>query len=214
MNVRGLVVAGSLLLLSLANIGCGGGSGSANSTAITQSQALTATSDIFAALAGSSISGGYARTAVLNEEAAGIRNAHLADIPIAAPLVGIAPEAAYAATTIPSYTFNCPSGGDIVVTGSYTGTATSSSVNIVENINSCQDGGITINGDPNVDVLGTFTESGNVYTDVVTMTGGFTAGGNTCAINVTVSASVNSTTGAETGSISGSVCGISMNGSL
>jgi hypothetical protein len=209
MNAKAMVVAGSLLVVSLSNIGCGG---SAPSTAFTQSQALTATSDIFAALAASSVSSGYARTGVLNAEVAGIRNAHLSDSPIATPLAKAVPEAS--STTIPPFTYACPSGGNIVVTGSYTGTATSSSVNIVENINSCKDGGITMNGDPNVDILGIFTESGSLYTDVVTMTGGFTAGGNTCSMNVTISATVNSTTGAETGSITGSVCGISMNSTI
>lgn len=69
-------------------------------------------------------------------------------------------------------------------------------------------------GDPNVDILGTFTESGTLYTDVVTISGGFSAGSNVCSINVTVSATVNSTTGAETGSITGSVCGVSVNGTI
>jgi hypothetical protein len=209
MNAKAMVAAVSLLLVSLSNVGCGG---SAPSTAFTQSQAVTATGDIFEAMASATASAGLMRTGVMNAEVAGIRNAQPSDSPIAAPLVRAVPEAS--STTIPPFTYACPSGGNIVVTGSYTGTATSSSVNIVENINSCKDGGITMNGDPNVDILGTFTESGSLYTDTVTMTGGFTAGGNTCSMNVTISATVNSTTGAETGSITGSVCGISMNSTL
>ena len=76
MNIHGIAVAGSLLALSLFSIGCG--SNNSSSTAFTQSQALTATADLFAAMAEAPLTTGHVRTPIeVNAVANGIRNANL-----------------------------------------------------------------------------------------------------------------------------------------
>jgi hypothetical protein len=209
-----MVSVGLSLLVSLPIIGCGGGSGTTTAT-LTQTQALTATSDIFDALAVATGSAGYMRPGVGKAEAMGIRNTLLGNSPIASIAAPrIAPVNPLTTVTLSPYTYDCPSGGTIVVSGSISGTPTSSSFSVVEAIKSCMDGGLTINGDPNVTVTGSATQSGNLFSDTVTMSGGFSAGGNTCLIDVTVTATVNDMTYAETGSVSGSVCGIDVSGTL
>ncbi len=214
-----MAVTGSLLALSLFSIGCG--SSNSSSSAITQGQALSATTDIFTAMSDAitAPASGLIRTPAVQEaEADHIRNANLSETPIVPSVAGAnllaTSRAESPKTTLPSYTYKCPSGGTIVVSGSYTGTATSASVDIVETINSCADNGFTMNGNPNVTVIDTLNTSGNIVTDVMTMTGGFTVGSNSCSINVTISATVNDQTYAVSGTSSGSVCGVSVNGTL
>ena len=48
MNIRGIAVAGSILALSLFSSGCGSNN---SSNGFTQAQAMTATADLFAAMA-------------------------------------------------------------------------------------------------------------------------------------------------------------------
>jgi hypothetical protein len=221
MNIHGIAVAGSLLALSLFSIGCG--SNNSSSTAFTQSQALTATADLFAAMAEAPLTTGHVRTPIeVNAEANGIRNANLNGAQ-AVPLIAdtnllAASRAALPHTTLPAYTFNCPSGGTIVVNGSFTettsGTTISSTMDVVETINNCSDHGFTMNGNPNVTIIGTVTFSGTVDTDVISITGGFTAGSNSCSINETITGTFNSATDTESGSMSGSVCGVTVNGTF
>jgi hypothetical protein len=220
MNIRGIAAVGSLLALSLFSIGCGS---SNSSSAFTQSQALTATADLFAAMAEAPLTTGHVRTPVeVNAVANGIRNANLngeQSIPsIAGANLLAASRAALPNTTLPAFTFNCPSGGTIVVNGSFTttitGTTISSTRDVVETINNCSDGGFTMNGNPNVTIIGTDSISGNILTGVETITGGFIVGSNSCSINVTMSSTFNTTTDTLSGTISGSMCGISINGSI
>jgi hypothetical protein len=219
MNAKGMVVAALLVALSLFSNGCGSNNSSNNS--FSQTQALAATSDLFDAMSSATLASGSGllRTPTVQEaEVSHIRNASLTQTPmvpsIAAARLFAASRAESPNTAIPAYTFHCPSGGTIVVTGSYTGTATSASVDIVETINSCSDTGFTINGNPNVTINDTLTTSGNVVTDVMTMGGGFTDGSQSCSINVNVSATVNDQTDAVSGTMSGSICGISVNSTL
>ena len=218
MKIRGVAVTGSLLVWSLFSIGCGSNSSGGG---VSQEQALSATTDIFNAMSNAvtTTGSGLMRTPAVQEaEADHIRNANLSKTPIVPSVAGAnfmaASRAVSPNTTLPSYTYHCPSGGTIVVTGSYTGTASSATVVIVETINSCADNGFTMNGNPNVTVDDTLTTSGNIITDVMTMTGGFTVGSNSCSINVTVNATVNDETYAVSGNMSGSVCGMSVNSTL
>lgn len=219
MKIRGVTAAGLFLLLTLPNIGCG--SNNSSGSAISQDQALSATTDIFTAMsdAVTATGSGLIRTPATQEaEANHIRSTNLAETPIVPSIAGAnllaTSRVESPKTTLPSYTYHCPSGGTIVVNGSYTGTATSASVTIVETIKSCADNGLTMNGNPNVSVSDILTTSGNIITDVMTMNGGFTVGSNSCSINVTISATVNDVTYAESGTMSGSVCGVSVNGTL
>jgi hypothetical protein len=215
MKVCAMIAACISLLLTLPIIGCGGGSGSGGTaTTITQTQALSATADIFGAMADATASAGYFEPGVGKAEATAIRNA----TPSASLIVPSIGEPRFVSPltsiTLGPYAFSCPAGGTIIVNGSVTGNSTSSSFNVTETINSCADGGITFNGNPNVTVSGNSGLSGNVFSDTVTMTGGFTYGSNSCTINVTVTATVNETTYAENGTVSGTVCGLNVGGAL
>ena len=225
MNVKGMFAGGLVLFVSLPIIGCGGGNGSVMSapSAMTQSQALDITSDLFAALASAPLAaGGTAQTRYLQSETAHIRGASLGEAGEASSVASLnIPRESLSAsprTAIPSYTYACPIGGNVVVTGSYTGTYSATAENVTENlvgtINSCSDDGITINGNPNVAMSATVTLAGNSFTDFTTITGGFTSGSNSCSINATISADVNEATGAVSGTLSGTVCGISIDGTL
>jgi hypothetical protein len=217
MNIRGIAVAGSILALSLFSIGCGSNS---SSSAFTQAQAITATADLFAAMAEAPLATGHVMTpAHAYAEAIGIRNANLNSAQVVPSIEAenllVASREASPHTTLPTFTFNCPSGGTIVVNGSFTltttGTTFSSTMDMVETINNCSDHGLTMNGNPNVTIVGNDTLSGNIDTDVVDITGGITVGSNSCSINETITGTFNSATDTESGSVSGSICGVSVN---
>jgi hypothetical protein len=116
-------------------------------------------------------------------------------------------------TTLPAYTFKCPAGGNIVVTGSYTETSTSASLNIVETINGCSENGVTFSGDPNVALSDSASDNGTTTSVTLIMTGGFTVGSSSCSINVNASGSASDKTGSGTITVSGSVCGQSISAS-
>ena len=114
-----------------------------------------------------------------------------------------------------SGTFNCPDGGSIMVSGTFSASGTSASGTITETPSSCSDGTLVINGDPNVTATVQGSDNG-VTTTVNLMIGGgvsfspvqagqFPSG--SCSINVTASVSVNDSTRSVTSSIIGSVCG-------
>jgi len=217
MNIRGIAVAGSILALSLFSSGCGSNN---SSNGFTQAQAMTATADLFAAMAEAPLTTGHVMTpAHAYAEAIGIRTARLngaQSVPSIAGenLLAVSREAS-PNTTLPTFTFNCPSGGTISVNGSFTetttGTTISSTMDMVETINNCSDHGFTMNGDPNVTIVGTDTFSGNIDTDVVAITGGITVGNNSCSIDETITGTFNSATDTESGTMSGSICGVSVN---
>jgi hypothetical protein len=222
-KIQGMVVGGLTLLAAAFSIGCGSGS---SPTQITQTQALAITADLFDAMASAPlISGGIAQSVHAPGEAGRIRAARLDGTQAAAATAG--PELALPATApttivIPAFTFNCPAGGTIVVSGSFAGTdnetATPPTINVTENIletiSHCNDNGLIFNGNPNIAIAGTAVLAGTIFTDSTTISGGVTVGNNNCAVNVTLSVTLDDQTGAESGTISGSVCGISVNGKL
>jgi hypothetical protein len=211
MKTSRMVAAGiCLAALTLLNIGCGGGN---NGPVLNQEQALNATSDFLNAVLYSAATGGFIRPGTVQAEVAGIRNAHPNDLP-AAPSLGelrAVPVKPLTGTTIPTETFPCPSGGSITLNGSYSGTDTSATIDIVETINNCMDTDITMNGNPNVVVTGTFTNSATTFAQDITVLGGFNVGSNNCTVNATYLFTGNNDTGAFSESIVGSICGVSLN---
>jgi len=119
-----------------------------------------------------------------------------------------------------SGTFNCPDGGSIMVTGTFTASGTSASGTITATPSNCSDGTLIINGNPDVTVSVQGNNNG-VTTTVNLMIGGgvsfapvhagqFPSG--SCTFNVTASATVNDSSGSVTSSsISGTVCGQTIN---
>src|SRR5215469_14092343 len=110
-----------------------------------------------------------------------------------------------------SGTFNCPDGGSIMVSGTFTASGTSASGTITETPSNCSDGTLVINGDPNVTATVQGSDNG-VMTTVNLMIGGgvsfapvqagqFPSG--SCSINVTASVAVNDSSRSVTSSISG-----------
>src|ERR1035437_8510906 len=82
-GIRGIAVAGSILALSLFSIGCGSSNSSSN--AVTQTQALTAASDLVDAMSGAITApgSGLFRTPATQEALTNhIRNAKLTETPI------------------------------------------------------------------------------------------------------------------------------------
>jgi len=215
------LIAGFLALLTLSGIGCGGsGGGSGSGSAMTQTQATAAFTDVFTATEdaeGALFLAGSTPAALLrNEEAAAIEKAILNGAPIPesaefiSPALRVSPDAT---ATIPAYTYKCPSGGTIVVTGSYSETSTSESANIVETINNCQDSGVTMNGDPNIALSLSGSNNGTTASLSLTITGGLTVGTSSCSTDLTLTASVNDKRGSGTETYSGSFCNVAINGS-
>jgi len=106
---------------------------------------------------------------------------------------------------------SCQTGGTMGVAGTLTGTGTPNSaylsleMEVTPNSWTCD--GPTINGAPYVQINGTFDYPADTLT--MTMSGGFTAGTQTCQLNVTVNGNADGS-----GDISGTVCGDSVNGSF
>ncbi len=217
MNRKNLL-PGFVMLLTLSGIGCGGSS--SGSSAITQAQAANAFNDVLAAMEDAAVALPLARSAPVShlqkEEASGIQKAILKGtrIPVSAdsisPNLRVSPDTT---SNIPSYTYQCPSGGTIVVTGSYTETSTSESANIVETINSCRDSGITMNGDPNIALSLTGSDNGTTTSVTLTVTGGLTVGSSSCSTDLNVTASVNNKTDSGTETYNGSFCNVAISGS-
>src|SRR5215831_12190026 len=114
-----------------------------------------------------------------------------------------------------SGTFNCPDGGSIMVSGTFSASGTSASGTITATPSSCSDGTLVISGDPNVTATVQGNDNGVMTTVNLTLGGGvsfspvqagqFPSG--SCSINVTASVTVNDSSHSVTSSISGSVCG-------
>jgi hypothetical protein len=218
-RTRAIFPYGLLLLLTLSNSGCNFNNG-ALSNAATQSQALEVTASVFAALADAPIAQGASPQAVLKNIAPYIRSASLGEIAVVPAVFAPLRPMQTTPTTIPTYTYACPGGGTIVVTGSYTGNFTSKppSENIVETtvetVTNCNGNGVVFNGSPSIDITNTVTLNGSVYEDVSTITGGYTVGSTTCAMNLSITASVSSTTNLVNGSIAGTACGATIAGAI
>jgi hypothetical protein len=218
--IRKILIAGFSVLLPLSTIGCGGSSSGSNS--ISSQQAAVVMTDIYSAMAEASASEG-AIAAIRKVELVSLNKAILKGAPATGIAESITPakaelkarSASTVSGTISSYTFTCPQGGNITVSGSYSETAAAPSyqvsMDMVEAINSCQDSGITMVGDPNVTLTDSGSDNGTTTTDTVTMTGGVKAGSSTCTIDVNISISASDSTGHGSFTSSGSICGISVN---
>ncbi|MGA9068797.1 MAG: hypothetical protein WB424_00995 [Terracidiphilus sp.] len=212
------MIAGSLALLALLFTGCGG-SGSGGSTMST-AQAATAYSYVYEALADAggalSVNRETPFSQLSKEQAARVQKAILngAQGTPAADLIAPALSTiSEASTKLPTYTFSCPSGGTIVVNGSWSETSSSVSESVVETINSCQADGVTMNGDPNISISATGTLSGSTVTESLTMSGGLTVGSSSCTTDLTINATVNTSTDHGSETYSGSFCGVNLSGS-
>ncbi len=106
--------------------------------------------------------------------------------------------------------YSCQSGGTMEIAGDLSGTGTETSaylsIQIVESINGWTCDGPTINGDPYVQVNGTYTYPADSMT--MTMSGGFLAGTQSCMLDVTINAN------SSGGDISGTACGYNLNSSF
>ena len=119
-----------------------------------------------------------------------------------------------------SGTFNCPDGGSIMVSGTFSASGTSASGTITATPSSCSDGTLVISGDPNVTATVQGNDNGVMTTVNLTLGGGvsfspvqagqFPSG--SCTFNVNASATVNDSSGSVTSSsISGTACGQTIN---
>jgi hypothetical protein len=187
---------------------------------MTQTQAATAFGDVFTAMADSAGALDLVRSApvspIRKEDAAGIQRAILNGDRTAVSADSISPDLRVspdASTNIPAYTYHCPAGGTIVVTGSFSGTSTSDSATIVETISSCEDSGVTFSGDPNITFSINATDNGTTTSEVLTMTGGLSAGSSSCTVDLNITASISDKTGSGTETFNGSFCGVALNGS-
>ncbi|HKW33315.1 MAG TPA: hypothetical protein VJN92_09945 [Candidatus Acidoferrum sp.] len=207
------------LMISGTLAGCGGGS-NVNSIHLTQVQArqlgTTVSDDVSKALA--SVVGNPAVplgiTARENMLVALKRNSSQAD--------AVSPEGVTCSgsSCTVSGTFNCPDGGSIMVSGTFSANGTSASGTITATPSSCSDGTLVISGNPDVTATVQANDNG-VTTTVNLMIGGgvsfspvragqFPTG--SCSLNVTASFSVNNSSGSVTSSsISGSICGNTIN---
>ena len=115
-----------------------------------------------------------------------------------------------------SYTYQCPDGGSIAVSGSVTASdLTSANGTITETPTNCSDGTLVINGDPDVMIDIQANNNGTTTTVNITIDGGisfspvqagqFPTG--TCTSNLNISASAQDNTGALACSVGGSICG-------
>lgn len=117
-----------------------------------------------------------------------------------------------------SFTYQCPDGGSVAVSGMFTVTGlTSASGNITETPTNCSDGTLVLNGDVMIDAqannngtttMVNVTIGGDISFSPV-QTGQFPSG--SCTSNLNITASVDDSTGALTCSIGGSICGQPLN---
>jgi hypothetical protein len=220
MNRKNSIV-GSLCLLTLSSIGCGGSNkSSVAASAMTQTQAAAAYSDVFAAMAdaeGALLLDRSTPVSMLHKQQESmIQKAILNGVLIPTPAEAIAPSVAAspdATTPIPAYTYACPSGGTIVVTGSYSMTPTSDSASVVETIKNCQQSGVTMNGDPDIALSITGSDNGTATTVTMIMSGGLTVGASSCTTDLNFTATVTDKTLHGSATYTGTFCDVALNGS-
>jgi len=206
-----LIVVGALA-------GCGGGgNGSSNAINLTQAQArqvgTTVSNDVSKALASAVGNAAFplditTRDKMLVALQRDNSQANAVTKPETVTCSG--------STCTVSGTFNCPDGGSIMVSGTFSASGTSASGTITETPSKCSDGTLIINGNPDVTVSVQGNNNGVTTTVNLTIGGGvsfspvqagqFPSG--SCTLNVTANISVNDSSGTVTSSsISGSVCG-------
>ena len=221
--MKAWLIAVSLMIVLMIDgtlAGCGGGGYGTSNAKLTQAQAkqvgTTVSNDVSQALAG--VVGNPAvpfgistrenmRTALLRNKT----QAGAVENPQNVTCTG--------STCTISGTVNCPDGGTIAVSGTFTAMSTSANGTITATPKSCSDGTLVINGNP--DVTATVNGSDNgVMTTVSLMIGGgvtfspvqagqFPSG--SCSLNVSAMVTVTNSTGATASSISGSICGQTIN---
>ena len=202
-----------LLGIALTLIGCGGGSGSTpnpNPNNLTQAQAQQLGNEAYVDL-GTALADAVGGSPCASARAlAALRKNNQA----VAASSGITSNSSDTSCTV-SFTYQCPDGGSVAVSGSLTATGlTSASGTITETPTSCSDGTLVINGDPDVTVGIQGNDNGTTTMVNITIGGGisfspvqtgqFPTG--SCTSNLSVNASVNDNTGALTCSVGGSIC--------
>ena len=208
-----------LVMSGLVIIGCGGGSSSSSSSnGITQTQ----TADFVSLLAGSAVSGLSASAqaqgrpaGILRDLPARIRKGtSLAKLHVTPETLTVQCNSQGTSCTFSdqfNVPYSCQSGGTMTISGNMFGTGTANmaylSIQVTETINNWTCDGPTINGDPYVSLTGTYTYPADSLT--MTLSGGFTAGGQSCQLNVSINAGSDGH-----GDISGVACGYPINSSF
>ena len=130
-------------------------------------------------------------------------------------LVGV-PRLAYDVQTAINASANCPSGGNVAVSGNVNPTNTGVTFGITDTWNACQtahylvngsdseSGSFSVSGGSSPTISGSFTETGSL-----TVSGGWNG---TCGINITLP--IRGPTSSPTASWSGTMCGVSVSGSV
>ena len=211
-----LIVVTLMILSTLA--GCGGGSSLNSNANLTQAQAqqvgTTVSNDVSKALASALGSAAVplditTRNNMLVALQRNNRQAGAVSTPQDVTCSGSP------STCTVSGTYNCPDGGSILVSGSFSASGMSAMGTITETPSGCSDGTLIINGAPNVMATVTGNDTGVATTVSLMISGGvsfspvqagqFPSG--TCALNVSASVTVTDSSGSVTSSsISGSVC--------
>ncbi len=219
MNVK-IVVTGLLALSCVLNTGCGGGStsNSGSNSSISQTQATDFVSTVAgsaSAALGTAAAAQGVQSRALQGLSARIMKGTLAHNPnVKQQKMQVQCNSQGTSCTF-SDNFNisdsCQTGGTMSVAGDMNGNGTPNSaylslqVMVTPHDWTCD--GPTINGDPYVQINGTYTYPADSAT--MTMSGAFTAGAQTCQLNITVNANSNGS-----GDISGTACGDSINGTF
>lgn len=215
---RNMVFTALLALACMLSVGCGGGSSSSSSFSATDAQSFA--SDVAAAATNGLASGLSAQqvpNAMLKHMSArllqnSLSNGH--EPRLNPQTLSIQCNSNYTSCTYSdnwNVSESCQTGGTMGVAGTLTGSGTQNSANLSLQMEVTPNGwtcdGPTINGAPFVQINGTFAYPANTLE--MTMSGGFSVGGQTCALNVTVNGNADGT-----GDISGTVCGNSVNGTF
>ena len=207
-----------LLGIALTLIGCSGGSGSTpnpNPNNLTPAQAQQLGNEAFADL-GTALANALAGSPFANARALAALRTHNEAVSASS---GITCNSSDTSCTV-SFTYQCPDGGSVAVSGSVTANSpTSASGTITETPTNCSDGTLVINGDPDVMIGAQGNNNGTTTMVNITLDGGlsfspvqtgqFPTG--SCTSNLSASVSVNDNTGAVTCSVSGSICGQAIN---
>lgn len=216
MNGR-TVVTGLLTLSCVLNLGCGisnsGSGNNATQTDITNFVSTVAGSAVNALNTGATAQGVSAHN--LEDMADRImKNASRGNAKVKQQKMQVQCNSAGTSCTFSdnfNVAYTCQTGGSMEVAGTLTGNGTQNSAYLSLEIEVTPEGwtcdGPTINGDPYVQINGTYTYPADSMT--MTMSGGFLAGSQSCPLNVTVNGNPDGS-----GDISGTACGDSVSGSF
>ncbi|MGA8492113.1 MAG: hypothetical protein WB711_16925 [Terriglobales bacterium] len=213
-----MLVTGLLALWCLLNIGCGisnsGSNNGASQTDVTNFVSTVAGSAVNALNAGAqaqgvSVPGLEGMADRILKSKSGGNNAKVKRQKMQVQCNSSGTSCTFSDNFNVSYT--CQTGGSMEVAGTLTGNGTTNSAYLSMEIEvtpvswTCD--GPTVNGDPYVQINGTYTYPADSMT--MTMSGGFLAGSQSCPLNVTVNGNSDGS-----GDISGTACGDSVSGSF